>query len=182
MTTTAPSPLVLERGFLLATAIVAIVLGVVAIIWPGVTLVTVALVFGAYLVVSGVFRLVVAISAPRLRTGMRWFLGILGVLVLIAGVIALANPAESLLVLTFVIGFGWIVDGVAAIIGRTDAAAALPRWLAIVTGIISVIGGILILVLPGLAIATFVLVGGWILIAIGVSTLFSLPPRARPAS
>ncbi|MFM2353354.1 MAG: hypothetical protein RLZZ608_760, partial [Actinomycetota bacterium] len=41
----------------------------------------------------------------------------------------------------------------------------------------SIIGGIVVFTLPGLAIVTFVIFGGWILIAIGVATLFSLPPK-----
>jgi len=36
--------------------------------------------------------------------------------------------------------------------------------------------------LPGLAIVTFLIFGGWILIAIGVATLFTLPPRAAKAA
>lgn len=173
----APAPLVLERGFVLATAIVAIIMGVIAIFWPGATLLTVAILFGAYLIASGVFRIVLALTSHSFSTGVRWFIGILGVLVLAAGVFALANPAQSLVVLALVIGIGWIVDGVASIIGGFTGRTALPRWLAVLTGVVSVIGGIVIFFLPGLAIATFVLIGGWILIAIGVATLFSLPPN-----
>ncbi len=172
----APSPLALERGFVLATAITAIVLGIIAVFWPAVTLVTVALLFGAYLIVSGVFRIVLAISSQTLGTGVRWFIGIMGGLVLVAGVLALANPAQSLVVLALFIGIGWILDGIAAVVGGFTGRTALPRWLAVVTGVVSVIAGIVIFFLPVLAIATFVLIGGWILIAIGVATLFSLPP------
>lgn len=81
--------------------------------------------------------------------------------------------------LALVIGIGWIVDGVASVVAGFTGRTALPRWLAVVTGVVSVIGGIVIVTLPGLAIATFVLVGGWILIAIGVATLFSLPPKSQ---
>ena len=177
VTTAAPSPVVLERGFVIATAISAIALGVAALVWPGATLITVALLFGAYLVVSGIFRLVIAFTSDSLSTGVRWFVGIMGVLIIIAGIIALNNLAQSLLVLAFVIGFGWIFDGVAAIAGGITGRTALPRWLAIVSGVISIIGGIVVFTLPGLAIVTFVIFGGWILIAIGVATLFSLPPK-----
>jgi uncharacterized membrane protein HdeD (DUF308 family) len=177
VTTAAPSPVVLERGFVIATAISAIALGVAALVWPGATLITVALLFGAYLVVSGIFRLVIAFTSDSLSTGIRWFVGIMGVLIIIAGIIALNNLAQSLLVLAFVIGFGWIFDGVAAIAGGITGRTALPRWLSIVSGVISIIGGIVIFTLPGLAIVTFVIFGGWILIAIGVATLFSLPPK-----
>lgn len=177
VTTAAPSPVVLERGFVIASAISAIALGVAALIWPGATLVTVALLFGAYLVVSGIFRLVIAFTSNSLSTGVRWLVGILGVLIIVAGVIALNNLAQSLLVLAFVIGFGWIFDGVAAIAGGITGRTALPRWLAIVSSLISIIGGIVVFTLPGLAIVTFVIFGGWILIAIGIATLFTLPPK-----
>lgn len=176
-TTAAPSPVVLERGFVIATAISAIALGVAALVWPGATLVTVALLFGAYLVVSGIFRLVIAFTSDSLSTGIRWFVGIMGVLIIIAGIIALNNLAQSLLVLAFVIGFGWIFDGVAAIAAGITGRSALPRWLSIVSGVISIIGGIVVFTLPGLAIVTFVIFGGWILIAIGIATLFSLPAK-----
>jgi uncharacterized membrane protein HdeD (DUF308 family) len=179
VTSPAPSPVALERGFVLASAITAIVMGAIALFWPGVTLLTVALLFGAYLVVTGVFRLVLALTSTTLGAGVRWFVGILGVLVLIAGVVALANPAQSLVVLALVIGIGWIVDGIASVVAGFTGRTELPRWLAVVTGVVSIIGGIVIFALPGLAIATFVLVGGWILIAIGIATLFSLPPKSQ---
>lgn len=177
-TSAAPSPVVLERGFVIASAISAIALGVAALVWPGATLITVALLFGAYLVVAGIFRLVIAFTADGLSTGVRWLVGILGVLIIVAGIIALNNLAQSLLVLAFVIGFGWIFDGVASVVGGITGRTALPRWLAIVSGLISIIGGIVIFTLPGLAIVTFLIFGGWILIAIGVATLFTLPPKA----
>lgn len=180
-TSAAPSPVVLERGFVIASAISAIALGVAALVWPGATLITVALLFGAYLVVAGIFRLVIAFTADGLSTGVRWLVGILGVLIIVAGIIALNNLAQSLLVLAFVIGFGWIFDGVASLVGGITGRTALPRWLAIVSGLISIIGGIVIFTLPGLAIVTFLIFGGWILIAIGVATLFTLPPKTPKA-
>lgn len=181
-TSAAPSPVVLERGFVIASAISAIALGVAALVWPGATLITVALLFGAYLVVSGIFRLVIAFTSDSLSTGVRWLVGILGVLIIVAGIIALNNLAQSLLVLAFVIGFGWIFDGVASIAGGITGRTALPRWLAIVSGVISIVGGIVVFTLPGLAIVTFLIFGGWILIAIGVATLFTLPPKKEKAA
>lgn len=173
----APSPVVLERGFVLASAITAIALGIAALVWPGATLVTVALLFGASLVVSGIFRLVVAFTSDSLSTGVRWLVGVLGALTIVAGVIALNNLGGTLIVMAFVIGFGWVFDGIAAIAAGVTGRSAMPRWLAVLSGVISIIGGIVIFTLPGLAIAAFVIFGGWILIAIGVATLFSLPPK-----
>ena len=175
--TSAPSPIALERGFVIASAITAIVLGIVALVWPNATLITVALLFGASLVVTGIFRLVVAFTSDALTTAARWIVGVLGVLTVVAGVIALNNLGGTLIVMAFVIGFGWVFDGIAAIAAGVTGRAAMPRWLAVLSGVISIIGGIVIFTLPGLAIAAFVIFGGWILIAIGVATLFSLPPK-----
>lgn len=177
--TSAPSPVVLERGFVVASGIAAIVLGITALVWPGVTLITVALLFGAYLVVSGIFRLVVAFTADGLTAGLRWLVGILGALVVVAGVFALANPLLSLEILAYVIAFGWIFDGIAAIAAGIQGKSAMPRWLSIVAGVVSIIAGGVMLFLPALGIATLVLVGGWILIAIGIATFFSLPPKKK---
>lgn len=174
----APSPVVLERGFVIATAISAIALGVAALVWPGATLITAALLFGAYLVVVGIFRLVIAFTSDTLTTGVRWFIGILGVLTVVAGIVALNNLGGTLIVLAFVIGIGWILDGVASIIGGFTGRTALPRWLAVLAGLVSIAGGIVVFTLPALAIAVFVLFTGWILIAIGVATLLTLPPKS----
>ncbi len=131
-TSTPPSPIAVERSFVVAVAIVSIVLGIIALVWPNATLVTVALLFGAHLIAAGVFRLVVAIAAGNLTARFRWLLGLLGALILVAGVIALANPTQTVIVL---------------------------------------------LAVPGWAVGSLVLAGGWILIAIGVTTLFSLPAK-----
>lgn len=180
--TSAPSPVALERGFVVASAITAIVLGIIALIWPGATLLTVALLFGAFLVVSGIFRLVIAFTSDSLSAGLRWLVGVLGALVVAAGIYALANPLVSLEILAYVIAFGWIFDGAAAIAAGVRGTATTPRWLAIVSGVVSIIAGGVMLFLPALGIATLVLVGGWILIAIGIATFFTLPKKTAAVS
>ena len=172
-----PSPITVERGFAVAVAILSIVLGIVALVWPNATLVTVALVFGAHLIAAGVFRLVVALAAGSLPTNFRWVLGLLGALILIAGVFALANPAQTIIVLTVFVGAGWLIDGIASITGAVSRRSLLPRWLSVAAGVVSIIGGLVLLIVPGWAVATLVVAGGWILIVIGITTLFSLPAK-----
>lgn len=176
-TSTPPSPIAVERSFVVAVAIVSIVLGIIALVWPNATLVTVALLFGAHLIAAGVFRLVVAIAAGTLSSRFRWLLGLLGALILVAGVIALANPTQTVIVLAVIVGAGWLIDGIAAITGALGGRSALPRWLTVIGGVVSIIGGIVLLAVPGWAVGSLVLAGGWILIAIGVTTLFSLPAK-----
>lgn len=169
------------RGTLIAVSIIGVILGIVALVWPGATLLTVAILFGSYLVAVGVFRISGAITMDSLGTGTRWLLGILGVLVIVAGVFCLANPFQSLVILAFVIGIGWIFDGVADIAAATIGATRGPRWLAVVSGIVSIIAGIVVFLLPGLAIAAFVLFGAMLLIVVSATTLLTLPFRSKTA-
>ena len=95
------------RAGLIASAIIGIIVGIVALVWPEPTLLVVALLFGITLIFTGVYRLTVAFSEKLLPTSMRVFFGIMGAIVLIAGIICLFNPGESLVLLAIVIGVGW---------------------------------------------------------------------------
>ncbi|WP_411700140.1 HdeD family acid-resistance protein [Conyzicola sp.] len=170
-----------HRGELVAVAVIGIVLGIIALVWPDATLVTIAIVFGIYLVVSGIFRITVAFLAHDSSTGMRWFTGILGLLVVAAGVYCLASPERSLVVLAFVIGFGWIAEGVIDIMAGIQGVVS-PRWLALVSGVISIIAGIITFTLPSLAVSAFLIFGAILLIVVSVSTLLTLPRRHSVAS
>jgi uncharacterized membrane protein HdeD (DUF308 family) len=167
----------LERRWVIGAAVAGIVLGIVALAWPGATLLTVAILFGSYLIVSGVFRLTIAFTAQRLSPGVRWLFGILGGLVIVAGIFCLSNPTRSLIVLAFLIGFGWIIEGIADITDGAMGTTPAPRLLAILSGVVSVIAGVAMFFLPGLAIATFVLLGAILLIAVSVTTLLMLPRK-----
>ncbi|QDQ96282.1 HdeD family acid-resistance protein [Tomitella fengzijianii] len=164
------------RAALITSAVAAIVLGVIALFWPGPTLVAVAVLFGLWLVIGGVMRIATAITSHFLSAGMRWTLGILGVLVVIAGIVCLFHPGQALWVLTVFIGISWILDGVMALFSGRDRATVGPRWLYIAGAVISVVAGIIVLAMPAVAVATFAMFGGILLIVIGIVTLFTLPP------
>ena len=168
--------LALHRGEVVAIAVVGLVLGIVALVWPNVTLATIAIVFGLYLVLSGLFRLSVAVFSSTSSTGWRVLGAVLGVLLVAAGVYCLVNPAQSLAVLAWVIGFGWIAEGVIDIMAGIQGLAS-PAWLAIVSGMVSLIAGIITFTLPSLAIQTFVFVGAILLIVVSVTTLLTLPRK-----
>ncbi|MBX3079510.1 MAG: DUF308 domain-containing protein [Cryobacterium sp.] len=170
------------KGTLIAVSIIGIILGILALVWPGATLLTVAILFGSYLIAAGVFRVSAAITADSLSAGVRWLLGILGVLIIVAGIISLANPFRSLIVLAFVIGIGWILDGIVDIGAGAAGTTRGPRWLAVVSGVVSIIAGIVIFLLPGLAIATFILFGAILLIVVSATTLLTLPFRGKNAA
>jgi len=166
----------LHRGEVVAIAVVGLVLGVVALVWPGATLVTIAIVFGLYLLMSGLFRISVAIFSSTSDALWRVLGAVLGVLLVAAGVYCLVNPEQSLAVLAWVIGFGWIAEGIIDVMAGVQGLAS-PAWLAIVSGVVSIIAGIVTFTLPSLAIQTFLLIGAVLLIVVSVTTLLTLPRK-----
>ena len=122
-----------------------------------------------------------AFSAKLLPTGLRVFLGVMGAIILIAGIICLFHPGESLLLLAIVIGVGWIFQGVQEVAAGLAGAHYAPKWFLIGSGAFSIIAGIVVLCLPSVAIATFLIVGAILLVIVSVITLFTLP-RAVPVT
>jgi uncharacterized membrane protein HdeD (DUF308 family) len=169
----------IHRGEMIAVAVVGLALGVVALLWPAATLLTVALLFGTYLVFSGIFRITAAFVADQLSTGLRWFSGLMGVVITLAGIFCLSNPFGTLIGLAFVIGIGWIAEGFIDIsVGLRRSGSA--RWLAVVSGVVSIFAGILAFILPAALLPAFVLIGAVLLIAVSLTTLLTLPRSTRP--
>lgn len=173
------SRLTIERGWIVGVAVTAILLGLIATVFPGAVLLTVAILFGINLIIGGFFHLIVAFTADRFPGRVRWLYGVLGGLVVVAGILCLSNPFRSLAVLGVVIGLGWMLGGVASIVGGTMGETAGPRWLSIATGIVWIVGGLLVIIIPVAGLASFVLVAGILLVIIGVSTLLLLTRTRR---
>ncbi|MGW4487745.1 HdeD family acid-resistance protein [Amycolatopsis sp. NPDC004368] len=134
-------PLVLVRGVL------AVAFGVIALIWPGVTVLALAFVFGVYALVDAVGAFM---QAFRPGDGAhRLMYALLGLLGLAAGVLALVWPGATILVLATLVGAWAVVTGVAEIV----AAIRLRKQITgeaflIVAGAVSVIAGVLVLIHP----------------------------------
>jgi len=164
----------LHSGALITLAIVGVILGVIGVFWPQASLLTIAILFGIYLITSGIFRISMAFMLSDMSTGMRWFSGLMGLLVVVAGIICITDPFTSLTVLAFVIGIGWIAAGIVDIVAGVRRTVA-RRWLAFLGGTVSVIAGIVMFVLPVMALAAFVVIASILLIVVSVATLLTLP-------
>ena len=166
------------RGLLVATAVSGIVVGVIALVWPGPTLLVVAVLFGISLIVTGAYRLTFAVLTHELSTGIRVLFGALGALIVLAGIICLLDPAESLVLLAVMVGIGWIFQGIHDLTSHRSGTHGAPRWVMIGSAVVSIVAGIVVIALPGLAIGTFLLVGAILLIIVSVVNLITLPRRA----
>ncbi|HEY5224008.1 MAG TPA: DUF308 domain-containing protein [Microbacteriaceae bacterium] len=149
--------------------VVALILGVVLLVWPDKSLGAVAIILGIYFLISGVVRLALGIFSKGISGGMRTLDILLGVLLIIAGIIVLKNVAASaaalLILVVAVIGVGWIIEGVLSIVESRGAPSA--GW-AITSGIISILAGILVLAIPGWSALWLIIVAGIVLIVLGI--------------
>jgi uncharacterized membrane protein HdeD (DUF308 family) len=133
--------------------VICVVTGIVAIVWPDITLLALGLIFGIYLMIAAIIEIIDAIFGPP---GGRALSAILGVIALIAGLICIRRPGESLLAIVIVVGIYLVASGVL----RTVLAFGLPdgRGWPIALGLIDAIIGIVILSWPKLGLATLAVV------------------------
>ena len=148
---------------------VALILGVVLLFWPEKTLGVLAIFLGLYFLVAGVLRLGVGIFSRGMRGGSRALNIILGVLLIFVGIVALKNVSAAAVTLVIFavafIGVGWIIEGVMALAeaGRSGSAG----W-SIAFGILSIIAGIIVLVLPVGSATVLILFASIALIVLGI--------------
>lgn len=135
--------LVILRG------VAAILFGVLALAWPGVTLLALAVLFGIYALIDGVTAMALAVTEHSVDRPRRWFHGLLGAAGILAGVIAIAWPGLTALVLLFIIAFWALVVGVLQVITAVRLRRELRHeWFLLASGVLDILLGILLLVRP----------------------------------
>ena len=149
--------------------LLAVILGVVILLWPGPSILVAAVVFGVYLLVSGIAQVVSAFSLPA-SAGGRILLFISGAASVILAVLAFRHFGQgyAILLLAIWIAVGFIFRGVAATATAISDPAFPGRGWAIFFGIISILAGIVVLAWPFDSIVTLALVAGIWLIILGV--------------
>jgi uncharacterized membrane protein HdeD (DUF308 family) len=165
--------LVLLRG------ICAILFGVLTFIWPGVTLATLVLLYGAYALADGVIALIAAVSGGQ--PGSRWWLALVGILGIAAGALTFLWPGITAMVLLIFIAAWAISSGILQIIGAIRLRKEIDNeWLLIASGIISVLFGVVLIVQPATGALALILVIGAYAIAFGILLVwFALRLRSR---
>jgi len=146
----------------LAAGVISIVVGLVAIAYPGPTLVVVGVMVGAYMVAWGVMAVVRGVDGVEgMTAATRILLILLGVITVLAGLVMFVRPGESVEVLAMVLGFWWTLVGVLQLV-RGIVVVEARAWNSAL-GLIGVVAGVLILAQPEIGLITLV----WI-IAVGL--------------
>jgi uncharacterized membrane protein HdeD (DUF308 family) len=161
---------------LLIRGIAAVLFGLAALFWPGPTLYVLIIFFGAYALVDGVFAIVAGIRGTGRR---RWLLLAEGVLGVLAGLVAFFYPDITALVLLYVIAFWAIFTGILEIVMSISLRREIENeWLMGLGGVLSVLFGVVLAVLPGVGLLSLVWLIGIYAIVFGVA-LIALGFRVR---
>jgi uncharacterized membrane protein HdeD (DUF308 family) len=151
----------------LLSGILAVILGVLVLAWPGETIVVAAIFFGAYLLVTGIAQVIFAFSL-HVSAGGRVLLFLSGAASLILAILCFRSLQDSILLLAIWIGVGFIFRGVATAVSAISDPTLPGRWWEIFIGGITLVAGVVVLASPFESIATLTLVVGIWLVVIGV--------------
>ncbi len=168
---------VLQTGLWIG-AILALIAGISVLAWPGASATVVVVIFGLYFLIRGVVRVVVGIFAPGLTGGGRALSVLIGLLLVVVGIFALATPGSVLELIGLLIGVTWIIDGVATLI---ETGRSSSRGITAALGSVSIIAGVVVLFVPAAAIAVLVVLGGILLIVVGVAQITAAVALGRVA-
>src|SRR5262245_52642180 len=160
---------------LLLRGIAAIVFGVLAFIWPGLTLVTLVLLYGAFMLVDGVVALIAAFTGSA-RPVPTWWLVIAGLAGTAIGILTFLWPGVTAIVLVLFIGAWALVHGIFQIVGAIQLRKEIDNeWMLILGGALSVLFGAIIIIAPGAGalglvwvIATYSIVFGILFVALAL--------------
>lgn len=126
----------------------AVLFGILAFFWPGLTLTVLVLLFGAYSLVDGIFAIIAAVNAPKQME--RWWILLLeGVAGVIVGALTFFWPAITALVLLYLIAAWAIVTGIFEIAAAVRLRRTLAsEWLLGLSGVLSILFGVVLMVMP----------------------------------
>ncbi len=155
-------------GWVVLRGVAAVLFGVLAFVWPGITLAALVIVWGAYALADGILSL---IAAYRIRDQGKpfWSLVVVGLLGIAAGIVTFIWPGMTALVLLMFIAAWAVVMGIFQIIAAIRLRKEIQNeWLLALSGALSVLFGIIMFVAPGAGALAVIWVIGAYAIVFGV--------------
>src|SRR5215831_21369045 len=136
------------RGSWLAAVILGaltLILGIIVAIHPSGSLNVIAVLLGILVILSGIFNLIRVFDPAEPH---RIWLGIAGLLFIVAGVILIRHLHLTRAIIGLLIGITWIIQGVVALIAGISGGSREGRGWWIAFGVISIIAGIVVTATP----------------------------------
>nr|WP_261386961.1 DUF308 domain-containing protein [Streptomyces sp. BK340] len=132
--------------WILGSAVVTFVPGVLILVWPDETLHVLAVLIGLYLLLAGAFRFVMAFSHEA--HGERFAGVLIAVLFVLAGVLCLRNPLQTITALSLIVGLAWLASGIVTLYTALSAKDLPHRGVVLAVAVLGIVAGIVVLALP----------------------------------
>jgi len=134
---------------LIVRGVVGLGIGVIAFVWPGVTIAALVVIFGCYAFIDGVTNLILGLTKTRTH-GRSWAMAVQGIVGIAAGVLTFLWPGVTALALVIFIGAWAIVTGIFELVAAIRLRKIIRgEWLLALSGIMSIIFGVLVFAFPG---------------------------------
>jgi uncharacterized membrane protein HdeD (DUF308 family) len=134
---------------LLLRGLVAIAFGVVAFLWPNITLMALTYLWGAYAIIDGAIAIWAAFNLSGGDAGPRWWLGLTGVVGILAGIVAFVYTGMTALVLLMFIAVWAIIIGALQLYAAVQLGKMIENeWLLVLSGLLSIAFGALLIAWP----------------------------------
>lgn len=157
---------------LLFLGVISLGVGLLALFWPSKTALVVAVLFGIWLIISGIFQITQSF-AQGLPGGARALLVISGVLSILLGLFALkAQFQNATWLLAIFIGIGFLFRGVMTLVIGIDGKGQAGRGWNIFAGIILILGGVVVIVWPEPSLSLLVWIVGIWLVVLGLFEIY----------
>jgi uncharacterized membrane protein HdeD (DUF308 family) len=171
-------------GWVAAYGIITVLAGLAALVWPAPTIVVLAVLFGIQLIVAGVYRFIAAFGAADASGVARVLYALLGIFSIIVGLYALRHVLLTIVALPLILGIFWVINGVIELFTALVHREMPGRGWIGVTGVLSILVGLLALSYPAITLLGLTLVLGIWLLVLGISQIglaFRLRSIARRA-
>lgn len=180
-----PGPLGVLAGAawqaLLVAGLVSLALGIMVLVWPDASLRVAGVLFGLYLLFSGVMQLVAAFGT-HVTTALRVMAFISGALSILLGLFCFRGAMQSTLLLALWIGIGWLFRGITQTVAAASDPTMPARGWQIFLGAVSAVAGVVLIVSPLESAEVLTVLAGIWLLMVGVAevvTAFMIRSRAR---
>jgi uncharacterized membrane protein HdeD (DUF308 family) len=156
---------------LLLRGVAFIALGVIAMMWPGIPLASLVVLFAAFSLIDGAASVILGMRGEADGT-VWWTMILLGVLALATGIVAFAWPSLTLLVLLSIIASFAILRGVFEIVAAIRLRKLIDdEWVLGLSGAASIIFGVLLFARPKAGLLVIAIMIGAFMMAVGVMSV-----------
>lgn len=152
----------------LLRGICAVIFGLAAFAWPGITLALLILFYGAYVLVEGIFAVVSSFGRTK-DSKFPWSMFLVGLVSIAVGLITFVWPGLTALALLYLIGAWAIVRGIFEVVAAIELRKQIEgEWLMIIAGMASVLFGVLMVLWPGAGVLALLWLIGIFAVIFGV--------------